>query len=137
MHADWFCSHEVQIEFIQSKFVSNGKKTNTEEGRKIDFDYVEQICLKYKNTYRTMQGPKYAHRLSLSRASPLLMHDLLLLAVSITIQTTSTLPAYACLFVFFWHGVEKIWISNNLFSFWKKASVNSSCRFNYKFMIKL
>ena len=93
--------------------------------RKIDFDYIEQICLKYKNKYRTMQGPKYAHRLSLSRASPLLMHDLLLLAVSITIQTTSTLPAYACLFVSFWHGVEKIWISNILFSFCKET-FNSS-----------
>ena len=69
--------------------------------RKIDFDYIEQICLKYKNKYRTMQGPKYAHRLSLSRASPLLMHDLLLLAVSITIQTTSTLPAYMLASLFF------------------------------------
>ena len=112
-----FAHMKCKLSLSKANLFQMEKKTNTEEGRKIDFDYVEQICLKYKNTYRTMQGPKYAHRLSLSRASPLLMHDLLLLAVSITIQTTSTLPAYACLFVFFWHGVEKIWISNNLFSF--------------------
>ena len=125
----------MQIEFAHMKCklslseanlfqMKKKNKTNTEEGRKIDFDYIEQICLKYKNKYRTMQGPKYAQRLSLSRASPLLMHDLLL-AVSITIQTTSTLPAYACLFVSFWHGVEKIWISNILFSFCKET-FNSS-----------
>ena len=97
MHLDWFWRHKAKLFEIQ-KQIQNNKRPKI--CTQIDFDYIEQICLKYKNQYRKTQGPKYAQRLSLSRASPLLMHDLLLLAVSITIQTTSTLPAYACLLLF-------------------------------------
>ena len=44
-----FAHMKCKLSLSKANLFQMEKKTNTEEGRKIDFDYIEQICLKYKN----------------------------------------------------------------------------------------
>ena len=130
MRVDWVCPE-------QTKQNNARYKTCTQ----IDFDYIEQICWNTKTNTEQCKAQNM-HR---DWVCPEQVHYSCMICCCLLFQSPFKQPPpflHICLplcffFVSFWHGVDKIWISNNLFSFWKKRQASILyCRFKNQISIK-
>ena len=116
--------------------------------------YPKQICFKWKKkkkgvkfVWNTKTNTEQCKAQNMHRdwVCPEQVHYSCMICCCLLFQSPFKQPPpflHICLplcffFVSFWHGVDKIWISNNLFSFWKKRQASILyCRFKNQISIK-